>query len=128
VVRVDSQGPSFDSDPEMAAMELAALRTLVQDQGRGVTVRARGLLELGRRTGSMPDLLPEVIDYVRSEQNQTARVIGIYAVSQFGLVGLLASGSQESMRQAKLLAMGDDPHGLDDLEALVDALGGTWPT
>jgi hypothetical protein len=123
-----NRGLFFELDPEMAALDLSALRDLVSDQGRGVTFRGRALLELGRRTRTLPELLPEVSRYVRDEANNKAVAIGAITVSQMGLAGLVASRSSESIRQAETLAREAALHGEEDLRWLVTALGGTWPS
>jgi hypothetical protein len=119
--------PLFEVDPEMASLDLDSLRGLIGDEGRGVAYRGRALMELGRRTSTLLELLPEVSGYVREEANSTAVVIGTITVSQMGLAGLVASRSAESIREAEGLAREAGPHAAADLHWLVVALGGTWP-
>jgi hypothetical protein len=118
----------FDSDPEMATVDVTALRDIVTTPTKRVTDRGRALLELGRRTRTRPDLREEVVRYVRDEGNANSVTIGTITVSQLGLAGLVASGSPESIRQAKVIAGETGPHGEEDLRRLVRSLGGTWPT
>ena len=117
----------FDADPEMAALDLSALRALVSDDRQGVTRKGRALLELGRRTSSRPELLAEVNGYIRDPAHEQAVVMGTVTVAQMGLAGLVASRSPESIRQAEALAAEAGPHGEQDLRWVITALGGTWP-
>jgi hypothetical protein len=115
----------LDPDLEFQALEIDELRVMATRNGGSVLSRGRALMELGRRASGDAALLGEA-GLVRAPENRCLLTVGSVSVSQLGVVGLVAGGSDGAFALAVELA-GEWPRdGRADFAWLMGSSGIAW--
>jgi hypothetical protein len=116
----------LDPDLEFRALEIDELRVMATRNGGSVLRRGRALMELGRRASGDPALLGEVAGLVRAPENSRLLTVGSVSVSQLGVAGLVAGGSDGAFALATELA-GEWPRDeRSDFALLMRSSGIAW--
>jgi hypothetical protein len=116
-------------DPDLEFRELSTdeLRVITASNGVSVLRRGRAMMELGRRASRDPALLQEVADMIRAPENTNLMTVGTTSVSQLGVAGLVAGGSEGALTLASEL-VGEWQHDAQsDFAWLMRSSGITWP-
>ena len=118
----------LDPDPGFRELDTRALVAVMSRRGESVLRRGRALLQLGRRASADTALLQEVADMIRDPENRRLMTVGTASISQLGVAGLIAGGSELAAVLAQELA-GEWPAGEQaDFAWLMRSSGAAWPT
>jgi len=117
----------LDPDLEFQDLNLDQLRLITARSGGSVLRRGRALMELGRRASSNTALLQEVADMIRAPENTQLMTIGTTSVSQLGVAGLVAGGSERALTLASELVGEWQGDAQSDFAWLMRSSGITWP-
>jgi hypothetical protein len=85
------------------------------------------MMELGRRASSDTVLLQEIADMIRAPENKRLMTVGTTSVSQLGVAGLVAGGSERALALATELAREWERGEQSDFSWLMRSSGITWP-
>jgi hypothetical protein len=117
----------LDPDREFRELNIDELRVVAASASGSVLRRGRAVMELGRRASGDTALLQEVADMIRAPENTHLMTVGTTSVSQLGVAGLVAGGSERALTLASELA-GEWQHDVQsDFAWLMRSSGITWP-
>lgn len=117
----------LDPDLEFRDLNIDELRVIVTRNSGSVLRRGRAMMELGRRASSDTALLQEVADMIRAPENTQLMTVGTASVSQLGVAGLVAGGSERALTLASELVGEWQPDAQSDFAWLMRSSGITWP-
>lgn len=117
----------LDPDLEFQELNIDELRFIASSNGESVLRRGRAMMELGRRASGDTALLQEVADMIRAAENAQLMTVGTTSVSQLGVAGLVAGGSERALTLASEL-VGEWQHDAQsDFAWLMKSSEITWP-
>jgi hypothetical protein len=117
----------LDPDLEFRELDIDELRVIATKNSGSVLRRGRAMMELGRRASDDTALLQEVADMIRSPENTQLMTVGTTSVSQLGVAGLVAGGSERALTLASELVGEWQHHAQSDFAWLMRSSGIAWP-
>jgi hypothetical protein len=117
----------LDPDLEFQDLDVDELRVIAARNSVSVLRRGRAMMELGRRASSDTALLQVVSDMIRAPENTQLMTVGTTSVSQLGVAGLVAGGSQSALTLASELVGEWHRDTQSDFAWLMRSSGITWP-
>ena len=117
----------LDPDLEFRELNIDELRVIADSNSGSVLRRGRAVMELGRRASDDAALLQEVADMIRAPENTQLMTVGTTSVSQLGVAGLVAGGSERALTLASKLAGEWQHDAQSDFAWLMRSSGITWP-
>jgi hypothetical protein len=117
----------LDPDPEFQELNISELRSVMSRNTESILRRGRAMMELGRRASNDPALLQEISSMIRAQENRKLLTVGTTSVSQLGIAGLIAGGSEKALDAAAELVQEWHRDEQSDFAWLVKSSGIAWP-